>query len=73
MLSWYFKPNLLSRILIGLVLGANMRHAALVIVDRDRRLQGAHSQFAVTLRLLVVQIPGQATGCGSDYQRQGGQ
>ena len=22
MLSWYFKPNLLSRILIGLVLGA---------------------------------------------------
>ena len=58
---------------VRFILGANVRHAAFVVIDRDRRLQRAEYQLAIALRLLVMQVPGQAASCGCNHQRKGGQ
>ena len=58
---------------VGLVLGTDVRDAQFVVVDRDRGVQLAEHQLAVALRLLVVQVPGQAARCGGNEQGKGGQ
>ena len=58
---------------VRLVLGLDMRHAALVIGHADRRLQRAQVQFAAALWQLAVQVPVSAGGSGGDYQGEGGQ
>ena len=58
---------------VRFILGANVWHAAFVVIDRDRRLQRAEYHLAIALRLLVMQVPGQAASCGCNHQRKGGQ
>ena len=57
---------------VGLVVGADMGHAALVVAHAHRGLQVLQRQAAFTHRQLAVHIPGTAQGqAQQDHQRAG--
>ena len=58
---------------VGLVLGADMRHASVVVAHGDRTLQMGQLHRALASRLLAVHVPAGANHKGYEQDGQRGQ